>query len=333
MQSSAFSNCDRRHPQVSDTALSRRSFLVYSLGSLAGLMCSAELFHGFGLSSLAAVPSTTIRTIPPLFCTAYIDPTITTQKGQEAIVAKYPLVLVPQDTRPPHIAWKDRVKQLNPSIVTLAYQIVINETIVPGPGHDKQRALANANPWCVNPDGSIPTAEYGNRQLRVFDPRKNEWQDNFLEACRITLNSYPYDGLFLDQCTIYGIAHPFEGVRAEMRQALQDTLVLVRKEFPSHILIGNSRFHWNGLNGEMNEGRLNNLEELDPFPGHVEPRIQLYQSLLRHSYDIGVMKKEMAKAHARGAFYGAAVNFQHALWFDEFDDVIAEFKRASKKPL
>jgi hypothetical protein len=75
------------------------------------------------------------------------------------------------------------------------------------------------------------------------------------------------------------------------------------------------------------------MDELNPFAGHQEPRMQLYQSLLRHSNDIGVMKKEMAKAHARGAFYGAAVNFQHALWFNEFDEVIAEFKRASQKQL
>jgi hypothetical protein len=322
-------NYEKRLQRLLDTDTSRRSFVVYSIGSLAGLACSPLLSPGSGLSSLATAQSTPLPTIAPLFCTAYIDPTIPQQAGQEAIVARYPLALVPQDVKAPFVRWRDQVKELNPSIVMLGYQMVIEETTVPGPGHDKQRELSNA--WCVSPDGSIPTVGPPSKLRRIFDPRKKEWQDNFLAACRSTINSYPYDGLFLDNCTVFSIAHPVEGVRAEMRQALQDTITMVHKEFPSHILVGNSSYHWNGLNGELNEGRPNAMQELDPFAGHVAPRIQLYQSLLRHSYDIGVMKKEMAKAHARGAFYGAAANYQHALWFDEFDEVIAEFKRASKK--
>ena len=324
-------NYEKRLQCLLDADISRRSFFLYSLGSLTGIACSPQLSHGSWLSSLTATISPPLRTIAPLFCTAYIDPTRPDQAGQEAIVARYPLALVPQDVRPPFIRWKYRVKELNPSIITLGYLIVINEGFVPGPGHDKQRELANA--WSVYPDGSIATVEYAKSKLRIYDPRKKEWQDNFLEACRATLNSYPYDGLFLDQCSVYAIAHPVEEVRAEMRKALQDTIAMARKEFPSHILVGNSKYHWIGLNGEMNENRPNAMEELDRFSGHVEPRIQLYQSLLRHSYDLGVMKKEMAKAHARGAFYGAAVNYQHALWFDEFDEVIAQFKRASKPQL
>ena len=329
MTRSAEANYEGRLQRLLDTNLSRRSFFFHSLGSLLGLTCSSRLSHGSGLSSLVASPSTPLRTIPPLFCIAYIDPTVLGQEGQEAIVARYPLTLVPQDVRIPFVRWRDRVKGLNPSTVVLGYQMVIEETTVPGPGHDKQRELSNA--WCVYPGGFIPTVPVSKRNFRIFDPRKKEWQDNFLEACRATLNSYPYDGLFLDQCTVFERAHPFEGVKAEMRQAIQDTLVMVRKEFPFHILVGNSSYHWRGLNGELNEGRPNDMGELSPFEGHVDPRIQLYHSRLRHSYDIGVLKKEMAKAHSRGAFYGAAVNYQHVLWFDEFDEVLADFKRASKK--
>ena len=325
------SNYETRLQRLLDTDTSRRSFIVYSIGSLAGLACSPLLAPGSEHSSLAAAQSIPLPTIAPLFCTAYIDPTIPQQAGQEAIVARYPLVLVPQDVNAPFVRWRDRVKELNSSIVMLGYQVVIEETTVPGPGHAKQRELSDS--WCVYPDGSYPTIEYLKKKLRLFDPRKKEWQDNFVEACRATVNSYPYDGLFLDQCSVHEIAHPVEEVRSEMRQALQNTLTMVRKEFPSHILAGNSRYHWSGLNGELNEGRANNMDELNPFSGHVGPRIQMYQSLLRHSYDIGIMKKEMAKTHARGAFYGAAVNYQHALWFDEFDEVIAQFKRASKQQL
>lgn len=341
MQSSDFHYCRRKFPKLIDTALSRRSFFFYSLGSLVGIACSSRLSHASEFSPIALSPSPPIQavqvtppiSIPPLFCTAYIDPTIQVQAGQEAVVAKYPLILISQDVRLPFERWRNRVKELNPSIVMLGYQLVIEETTVPGPGHDIQRQLLDS--WCVYPDGSFPTiyVRPATRRFKLFDPRKEAWQSNFLEACRATINSYPYDGLFLDQCSVHGIAHPVEEVRSEMRQALQDTLTRVRKEFPSKILVGNSRYHWSGLNGELNEGRANSMDELDPFSGHVVPRIQMYQSLLRHSYDIAVMKKEMAKAHARGAFYGAAANYQHALWFDEFDDVIAQFKRAKQKQL
>jgi hypothetical protein len=278
-------------------------------------------------------PEAALR-IPPLFCTAYIDPTIATQAGQEALVARYPLALVPQDIRAPFVRWKDHVKELNPKIVMLAYQIVIEETTVPGPGHDVQRRLKDKDVWCIYPGGFVPTVEVkpSPKRFRIFDPRKREWQDNFIEACRATLASYPYSGLYLDQCTVYGLAHPFPDVRAEMRQALQDALARFRQEFPSQLLVGNSSFHWRGLNGELNEGRPGDMNELNPFEGHVLPRIQLYQSRLRHSFDIAVMKKEMAKVHSRGAFYGASVDYQHILWFDEFDEVIAQFKRAAKEP-
>src|SRR5207247_1377934 len=104
----------------------------------------------------------------------------------------------------------------------------------------------------------------------------------FLEACRITLQSYPYDGLFLDQCTVFEKAHPLPGVRAEMRQALQITLQRLRQEFPNTILIGNSSYNWQGLNGELDEGRPENmLAELAPFNGHTQPTKDLYNTILK----------------------------------------------------
>ncbi len=312
-------------------SLSRRSFARASLGGLLGLAGASSLTASLDLDVLGdatPVHAAVAGPIPPLFCVAYIDPNVPGQGGQEALVARYPLALVPQDMNASFWQWRDRVKGRNPNIVMLGYQMTIEETTVPGPGHAVLKQISDA--WCVYPNGFVPTV--GSRGLRIFDPRKPEWQQNFLKACQTTLESYPYDGLFLDQCTVFGIANPLESVRAEMRQALQDALLALRNAFPTKVFIGNSSFQWRGLNGEMNESRLADLGSASSFTGHVDPVMPLYVSRLRHAFDVGVMKKEMAKARAHGALYGASVDYQHVLWFDEFDEVLAEFKRAASRP-
>ena len=265
--------------------------------------------------------------IPPLFCVAYVTPDAFGQRGQEPMVAKYPLALVPQDNRLHFKRWRDRVKAINPGIVLLGYQMVIEETMVPGPGHDRLRKAQNS--WCVYPGGIIPTVESKPKRMRIFDPRNPEWRDSFLEACRHTLSSYPFDGLFLDQCSVFYKAHPLQGVRQEMKVALQETLLELRREFPKAILVGNSRESWSGLNGEMNEGRPDTLaKEFEFFSGHVLPRVELCQTYLRRDNDVETVKREMSLAHQYGGFYGACVNAQHVLWFDIFDEIIAKYKSA-----
>ena len=316
----------QNEPHDLDTSLSRRSFLQCSLAGLASLALGTG-----GLvpaSSHALSPPTDVRVgsrIPPLFCIAYVDPEIVSQADQEATIARYPLAIVPQSIRPAQMRWRDQIRQLNPKQIMLGYQIVIEETMVPGPGHDQIRRAQDS--WCVYPGGHRPTVDVGTsrRNLRLFDPRKPEWQDAFLKACRATLESYPYDGLFLDQCSVFEKAHPFPHVKAEMRQALQLTLLRLRQEYPDTLLIGNSSYNWQGLNGELNEGRLKSLtEELAAFDGHAKPNMELYHSLLRHPDDIETVRREMALAHLRGAFYSASVTYQHILWFDVFDEVIAQ---------
>ena len=313
-------------PQDLDPSLSRRSFLHCSLAGLAGLALGTGGLRP--ASSRALSPPTDVRVgsrIPPLFCIAYVDPEIASQANQEATIARYPVAIVPQSIRPAQMRWRDQIRQLNPKQIMLGYQIVIEETMVPGPGHDQIRRAQDS--WCVYPGGHRPTVDVGTsrRNLRLFDPRKPEWQAAFLKACRATLESYPYDGLFLDQCSVFEKALPFPNVKAEMRQALQLTLLRLRQEYPDTLLIGNSSYNWQGLNGELNEGRVKNLtDELTPFDGHATPNMELYHSLLRHPDDIDTVRREMALAHSRGAFYSASVTYQHILWFDVFDDVIAQ---------
>lgn len=328
--------CDiEEQTKLFDKGISRRSFIVYSLGTIA-----ASVF-GPGIAKSAIRINQTagtevnpklgeIRLVPPLFCTAYVTPDAPGQEGQEALVARYSLALVPQDMRKAFVQWRNRVKEINPSIVLLGYLLATEEHTVPGPGHSVLRNDAR-NAWSVYPGGAFATTggkTYGGRS--IYDPRKSEWRNAFLAACRATLASYPYDGLFLDNCTIFERAHPYPVVKREMRQALQEALLELRKEFPNILIVGNSRYNWEGLNGELNEGQPEDMEsEFGAFPGHVTPRINLYQSVLRNPSDIKTVEREMVKAHSLGAFYAAALynDHQHILWFDAFDEVIAAYKR------
>ncbi|MHB8453965.1 MAG: hypothetical protein ACYDDO_04545 [Acidiferrobacterales bacterium] len=313
--------------------ISRRKFLLSCAGAIAGLAGSTTASfgtQGLAISAMSGSPpaigASGRKPIAPLFCTAYITPDAPGQGGQEAAVARYPLAIVPQDNSASYRTWRNKVKSLNPDIILLGYQVVIQRPEATGPGNDILRKSEN---YCVYPWGTTPTVpgEYPGAKAKIYDPRSPQWQNAFLSACRTTLASYPYDGLFLDQCTVFVKAYPFPQVRQEMRAALQATLTALRMEFPNVILVGNSSYSWDGLNGEMDEGRPDDMAmEFAPFPGHASPRIEMYQSILKRSDDIAKVEREMTLAHSYGAFYGAAVNSQHVLWFDIFDSVIASYR-------
>jgi hypothetical protein len=204
--------------------------------------------------------------------------------------------------------------------------MVHEETTVPGPGHDELRKATHS--WVRRADGVEPFTFWSNTRHRLYDPRTPEFQDCFLRACRAVLRSYDYDGLFLDNCTIFPIADPDETVRAEMRQALQATLLKLRLEFPDALIVGNSSYKWSGLNGEMNEGRPKQLQsELKPFSGHTSPPMDMYLTYLTRADDTETVRREMNETLKLGAFYGACVEGTHVLWFADFDELISKHKR------
>lgn len=326
---------NKNHFQVAN--FERRKFVVESAKGLAGLAISS--FTGLGailpnasLAQSSVVNNLSCVPVPPLFCVAYITPNAPGQEGQEAMVARYPLAIVPQDNRSIFINWRNNIKSINPSILFVGYQMTIEETTVPGPGHDRLRMITNS--WCKYPDGTIPTVGPSTKKRRIYDPRTEEWQKGFIESCGIVLEAYPYSGLFLDQCSVFSIAHPDASVRQEMMIALQKTLLALRNKFPGSIIIGNSRYNWDGLNGEMNEDLSESMsKELVKHPGHASPNIDMHITLLKDENDIETAKRNMNIAHSYGAFYGAAVNYQRVLWFDFFDEVIKACKPSIQAPI
>lgn len=308
----------------------RRDFLQLLAGA-AGLTVAPRLLGANAQLNSAGstspkTPFERLLASPKLYCTAYITPNAPTQGGQEQMVARYPLALVPQANTKLFRDWRNRVRTYNPNIILLGYQMVFEETPTQlGPGNDVLRRSGDV--WLRLPNGTYSYIKAGSRTLRLADTRKSQWQAGFLNACRTVLNSYPYDGLYLDNCTIYTKAHPSALVRSELSSALQSTLLRLRTEFPDKIIVGNASDDWQGLNGESNEGRPRDAaRELAPKVGQAPPWCNMYQTLLRSQYDTATLNTEMTLAHSMGAFYSAAVDYQHVLWFPQFDNYLRSFK-------
>lgn len=268
--------------------------------------------------------------IPPLFCTAYIDPTLTSQKGQETLVAKYPMALVPQDARAQFIFWRNKVRNINPDIKLLAYQMVIEETTVPGPGHDNVRKVSNQNVWCTYPGGFIPTVTWDQRIYRIYDPRSKIWQKAFLDACEATLKSYPFDGLFLDNCTIYPRATLIPSVRSEMMAALNETLTELRRRLPNTLIIGNSSYHFKPLNGSLNENRPKDLAAEAAQRDLHTPVWNLHQMIYEGGMpEMDALQTAFEWSIQNRCFFGASIpDYQHAIWPPLFEKIVTTFKSA-----
>jgi hypothetical protein len=270
--------------------------------------------------------------IAPLFCTAYIDNKLVPQQGQEATVAKYPLIVFGSRTQAADIAFKNTVKAINPRIKILAYVLGNERTQQSNPGLPFWNAVPVDDDhecnYLVNGVKFYPSI--GGKHL--FDFRTAEYRTAFSAACDATLASWPYDGLYIDNCTVFDAANPDAGIRQDMRDALQVCISDVRAAHPGIIFIGNSQENWVDLNGELNEGRFSDWDELTPVAGQASPNINIAQCYVT-SPELGTLTEaqietQMLDAHALGAFYAISPSrndYQHALWYDFFDDVIAAY--------
>lgn len=276
------------------------------------------------------LPSSWSGGIPPLYVTAYIDPTIPSQKGQEAVVAKFPLAIVGQRSSIVLQQWLDKIRNINPSIKLLAYQNVNGENSVGSPGNDILHKIKSQDVW-VNYSGITPKAFEGRR---LYDPRKEVWQNAFLDACEAAYHCYPYDGLFLDNCTVFNIAAPLPTVRATMIDALNQVLIKLRQRLPNAIIVGNGPDHFPALNGAMNEGRAQQLAAEVTARNHQPPIVNLYQFItdMRNPNE-AVIKANFELALRNKCFFGLAHtdDYQHIYWPELFDKVMDVYRNNPPK--
>lgn len=299
--------------------MNRRDFFRSASASIFGLSgCS------FGGPPFGGVyPRNDLR-IPPLFCTAYIDPSIMSQRGQEAEVAKFPLAIVPQSNRSIDVRWRDAIKSHNPRILLLAYQMSVEETTVPGPGHDRLRAASNA--FITRSGGSFPfTTLRDGRRRRLYDPRSQQWQDALVDSCSIVLQSYPYDGLFLDQCAVFSNMPGHFGEFSEMESGLRSALQRIAAASPRCIIVANSNLNYAMINGHMLENQpIRLLVSSDVANRH--PAVNLFQLLIPSGrLSSRVLNNIATSALRRGYFFGATDSYQKVRWLPVHDAIMAAY--------
>lgn len=315
--------------------LNRRRFVA-----AAGLACFGAFYRATGNAAGNTVPPlppdiggnrkwrgidlSWTHDMPPLFCTAYVDPL--KEPWRDAIIARFPLVIVPQDDSSIHKAWRRKLRKLNPSIKLLAYQMTAEETTVPGPGHRKMASIYNRRElWLRDSTNSeLMVKVDSNKYRRVPDVSLALWQKTFLDSCQAVLDSDSFDGLFLDQCTVYDIALKAKpGV--DQLGSLRSTLKELRRRVPDKLLIGNSSYSFGELNGELNENRPLDLQKEVQGNSHVAPAINLYQKMLEPGFGNADVEAACQLALQNQCFVGVAENYQQPLWFDAFDEILAQF--------
>lgn len=206
---------------------------------------------------------------------------------EAAIAAKYDLLIVKQtplsggSSYTQFMQWLGMLKSMKPTIKIMSYMIVAQEPgfFAPGVGNSiimnwPAYAPYAQEPWLMTPTGDIAAITEDWKVRRLFDYRKNVWKDLFKQAVTTIMNSYPFDGLFFDNCTASWAKHVPN--QSALTAALQQILLDIRHIYPDKWFIGNCVENWMGLNGEMNEGRPNQAAELDPTNGQIVPNLNLY---------------------------------------------------------
>lgn len=291
----------------------------------ASIASSKILGNGFDFSNKALPIDNKelverVSKAPPIYCIAHINPTLEDQKGQEELVSRFPIAIVPQDMHREHKKWRDRIRELNPNIVFLAYQMTIEETTARGPGHDRMRRAQSS--WNLGRDGSPVTIEWRGKIKRVYDPRTSEWQDAFVEACGLTIESDGYEGVFIDQCNVYRRILSSGSEYKEQMIALREAVWKVRKAWPDKLIVANSPHKFDGTNGEMNEGRISSWgEEFEEYSGHFKPNMNMAAVLLKNKKDYLSIPALLKRAIKYDALFYACESYQKIYWDPAYDNL------------
>ncbi|MEQ1637424.1 MAG: putative glycoside hydrolase [Methylococcales bacterium] len=266
----------------------------------------------------------------PLYCLAYIDPLYKPHQGQESFIAKYPIAVIPQGSIPRYTDFRNNLRKLNPQQKVLAYQVTLDENELLGPGHDQLfRKLKNS--WLTLPGGIVPTISVKSagkvKKFRIYDPRDLTFRKQFVEVCKVLVNQNGFDGIFFDNCTIYSQFINIPILGKQLVDALQQLILEVRSELPNALLIGNSRYNFKGLNGEMNENRSASLaQEVMSLQGRGVPSYDMYHYYMKNSNDLLNAEYHFRYALANRCFFGTGINPQTIGWYPFFDKVLSQFQ-------
>lgn len=105
-----------------------------------------------------------------------------------------------------------------------------------------------------------------------------------------------------------------------MGEALKE----VRRRHPTAILIGNSAYDWQGLNGEMIEHNERDFaKEFQPFNGHKKPDINRgLIKLTQETKNDDCVRRKLTDTGRLREFFAAAVSYQYVPWFPIYEEVL-----------
>ena len=268
---------------------------------------------------------------PPIYVVAYMSPQSTEEERDAEIetIAKFPMAIVGQsiNARP----WYERIRAINSDIVLLAYQMIAQDRthITSGPGNVALAPLVD--PWMYDELGQpkIFPAE----GTKLYDYRKCEWKTGIRNAVDAILDDGFFNGIFFDNCTAFALhAQDSAGafnpiVHAELLAALQVGIDGVRADHPNIPIIGNTSRDLVGINGEMNEGRFEDLIGEVTGDDHQKPNLNVYLHYVANEQEFSTIRPLMETCFENKVHFAAQINAQTYHWLPEFDEVMSQWRR------
>lgn len=220
-----------------------------------------------------------VAQLPELFIVWYVG---LDSQDNRILVSQHSMALLgqhmggPSATHAGEAANLNDVRARNPNIMLMAYLQVAHATdtaISPGIGNDLINTLGDTA-WLLDGNGDPYFITWDSVDYNLYDYRNANWRTAFLAAADAILAQYPWDGLFLDNCTALWSAHQAVNHGA-LDTALNRMLTELRRRHPQVFMIGNCIERWPALNGKMVEGRRADWpDELVP-PFGYQPRMDL----------------------------------------------------------
>ncbi len=237
------------------------------------------------------------------FCLAYGNGT--SPAADAATAAQFPLIITAQSAGQEYMAWRDQVKAISPTALILAYHQTAFQQAGDGPGYVTmavQAAAAQLAQTMVPPDTG-----------HMYNYLDASYKAAYLEAIAAVMASWPYDGVFLDNFTVWlgstvgqiGTHTCDPVIRSQMFTALQDIILTLRRWYPNKIIItNNAGARYFGSNGGMTENDVTRMAELAPFNGQAYPNMNLFYLNPVPNDDMPAISIVAAQALSFGAYFG-----------------------------
>lgn len=275
---------------------------------------------------------------PHIFALDYIQPNqLANGQGGEPVFARYPLVITGETyaTPNPMTTHLDKLRSLNANIVLISYLDPLQDSIPEsaGPGYDTMRYLETIeSAYLHDARGNrlYVTDPSGNRAY--FDPSSNDVRSAVLAAIKAVLTAYPFDGIFLDNYDVQNAmlldtqGNQYLGTPGQVRDpadyasklaAMTILATMIRDAWPDALIVANGSNAFPSFNGEMVEGtsQISRVPaQATAIAGRVLPFMPLFLDAPVSGPVDPLIATDMAQVQAIGAWYGASVTAQLAIW-------------------